>query len=159
MAADSEISRLLESPHDRPSSTGPGNEGDHDTLSSDAEHLVTAISILPFSFLAGLGMACTAASSIFAYATLLCEDPRHCRNMEQTRYIGSIAIAVTIANIFSLLALGPLEKISRSRRKLSIALWICCRAMSVVMLALGGLSTFNKTCRASNTELLLSILW
>ncbi|PQE06875.1 amp-dependent synthetase ligase protein [Rutstroemia sp. NJR-2017a BVV2] len=95
------------------------------------------ILVLPISFLAALGMAATAATSIFAYATLLCEDPRNCEESQQKDYAGSVALSVSIANICSLLALGSLEKLSRRHRKAGLAMWIICRSMSVAVLAIG----------------------
>lgn len=95
--------------------------------------------VLPISFLAALGMAATAATSIFAYATLLCKDPKSCNESEQKDYAGSVALSVSIANICSLLALGSLEKLSKRHRKTGLILWIVCRSMSVAVLALGGM--------------------
>jgi hypothetical protein len=99
-----------------------------------------AVSVLPIALFAALGMSATAATSIFAYASLLCKEPTHCQNQERNRYAASVALSVTIANVCSLLVLGPLEKLSRSHRKAGLALWIICRSFSVIMLALGGLS-------------------
>jgi len=99
---------------------------------------VNPFSVLPIAFLTALGMAATATTSIYAYASLLCKNPTHCQKSERNLYAGSVALAVSIANLCSLLALGPLEKLSRTHRKLGLVLWILCRSMSVVMLALGG---------------------
>lgn len=107
------------------------------------EETSNAISVLPIAFLAALGMAATAATSIFAYASLLCKDPTNCQESEQNKYAESVAIAVTIANVCGLLALGSLERLSRNHRKTGLALWIVCRAMSVVILAVGGTSIPN----------------
>lgn len=98
---------------------------------------VNAISVLPLAFLAALGMAATAATSIFAYASLLCKEPTHCQKSEQSRYAKSVALAVTIANVCGLLVLGSLEKLSRNHRKVGLALWVICRSLSVVVLAVG----------------------
>jgi hypothetical protein len=96
------------------------------------------VSVLPIPFLAALGMAATAATTIFAYATLLCKDPKSCDDSEQKGYAGYVALSVSIANICSMLVLGSLEKLSRRHRKAGLALWIVCRSMSVAVLALGG---------------------
>lgn len=112
------------------------------TDSSEAEiveyETLNPVSILPIPFLAALGMAATAATTIFAYAFLLCKDPRKCDDSEQRGYAGYVALSVSIANICSMLVLGSLEKLSRRHRKAGLALWIVCRSMSVAMLALGG---------------------
>ncbi|KAJ8069775.1 hypothetical protein OCU04_000191 [Sclerotinia nivalis] len=107
-----------------------------ETFPKDMEGLNPTL-ILPISFLAALGMAATSATSIFAYATLLCKDPKRCKGSEQKDYAGSVALSVSIANICSLLALGPFDKLSRRHRKTGLALWIICRSMSVGVLALG----------------------
>ena len=96
------------------------------------------ILIVPIALLTALGMAATAASTVFAYAKLLCKDPTHCKDSERNAYAGSVAIASMIANGCALLALGPLERSFRKARILGLLLWIVLRSMSVVALALGG---------------------
>ncbi|KAF2179238.1 MFS general substrate transporter [Zopfia rhizophila CBS 207.26] len=93
--------------------------------------------ILPLALFAALAMASTAATEYFAYATLLCKDPRQCEGGETSKYAGFIAAATSVANILGMLALGPLQKLSTINRKLGLLLWMCCRSMSAVMLLLG----------------------
>lgn len=118
------------------------DSGKHLSIPSETEfpehETFNPVSVLPIPFLAALGMAATAATTIFAYATLLCKDPRNCDVSEQKGYAGYVALSVSIANICSTLVLGSLEKLSRRHRKAGLALWIVCRSMSVAMLALGG---------------------
>ena len=113
---------------------------DSNQIKADAFNVdsINALYILPIALLAALGMAATAATSIFAYASLLCKSPTHCQDSEQNRYAGSVALAATIANFCSLFVLGVLEHLSRTHRKAGLALWIVCRSLSVVALALGG---------------------
>ena len=94
--------------------------------------------VFPIALLAALAMAATAATSVFAYATLLCEDPLRCRDSEQTAYAGAIAAATCVANVFGMLMLGVLEDMSKRNPRKGLVLWILCRSMSVVMLAAGG---------------------
>lgn len=94
--------------------------------------------VLPVAFLAALAMSATAASSIFAYANLLCKIPTDCHESERNLYAGAVAVASCIANICGLVILGFLEKLSQNNNKVVLALWLWCRSMSVVMLALGG---------------------
>ncbi|RYO81021.1 hypothetical protein DL766_006594 [Monosporascus sp. MC13-8B] len=61
---------------------------------------------LPVALLAALAMASTSATAYFAYATLLCKDPRHCESGETSRYAGFVAAATCIANILGISALG-----------------------------------------------------
>jgi hypothetical protein len=93
--------------------------------------------VLPIALLAALAMASTAATAYFAYATLLCENPRHCKDGETSRYAGFVAGATCIANVFGMLALGYLQKLAMNSR-LGLMLWMICRSMSAVMLLVGG---------------------
>lgn len=97
--------------------------------------------VLPVALLAALAMSSTAATSYFAYATLLCKDPAHCEGNEKSRYAGTVAITAAVANIMGMMALGHLQKISMRNSKLSLLLWMITRSMSAVMLLLGGQSS------------------
>lgn len=99
---------------------------------------VSPFAVLPIALLAALAMAATAATTIYAYASLLCKDPTRCRDSERTTYAGAVAAATYVANVCALLALGGFAKLSRRNHKAGLALWIICRSMSVVTLALGG---------------------
>lgn len=94
--------------------------------------------LLPLALLAALAIAATSATSVFAYASLLCRDPRHCGDDERGVYAGAVALATTLANICGLLLLGPLERISRKSQTRGLMLWLVCRSSSVLLLALGG---------------------
>ena len=99
----------------------------------------TDIVILPLAFTSALAMAATAATSIYAYATLLCKDSMNCSDSERNIYSGSVALATTIANICGLFAVGPLQRISERSRRVGLGLWIVVRSTSVIALALGGM--------------------
>ncbi|KAI0886473.1 major facilitator superfamily domain-containing protein [Annulohypoxylon maeteangense] len=92
--------------------------------------------VLPIALLASLAMASTAATALFAYATLLCKDPQHCRDDETRRYSSFAAGAISISNIVGMLALGYLQK-AAAKGKLGLMLWMVARSMSVVMLLVG----------------------
>ncbi|POS71306.1 hypothetical protein DHEL01_v210296 [Diaporthe helianthi] len=55
--------------------------------------------VLFLSFSASVGMAATAATTVFAYALIMCEDPAHCQGEEKAAYAGAVALAVGIANL------------------------------------------------------------
>jgi hypothetical protein len=126
-----ETSRLL-APHE----TGEGQSQRH--KSSFGNVPIVAVSILPVAFLSALAMAATSATTMYAYAELTCIDPTHCRDIERTRYAGTVAAAVMIANIFALLTLGTIAKLSKQNHKIGLMIWIFCRLTSVAILACGG---------------------
>ena len=95
------------------------------------------VTILPLSLLAALAMAATAATTIFAYADLICKDPKDCQHEERNMYAGAVAAATCAANIGSMLALGTLERLSKKNYKVSLILWFALRSMSVAMLLIG----------------------
>jgi hypothetical protein len=94
--------------------------------------------ILPIPLLTSLAMASTSATAYFAYATLLCKDPQHCEGSEISRYAGFIAGATCIANLLGMSALGFLQQLMTTNRKLGLLLWMLCRSLSATMLLLGG---------------------
>ncbi|KAF7122049.1 hypothetical protein CNMCM5793_000004 [Aspergillus hiratsukae] len=53
-------------------------------------------------------MAATTATTIYAYADRLCEDPRACRDGEQSTYAAVVAIASAIAHAVSILIAASL---------------------------------------------------
>ena len=124
---------------DRQHHSEPGGDGasvgSEESCSPQNAHI---LAILPLPFSAALGIALTIATTLFAYATILCKDPTRCRDAERNAYAGSVAGATLIANACGLLVLGYLEKVSRRTYKTGLVLWFSCRGMSVVMLALGG---------------------
>ncbi|KAF2677299.1 hypothetical protein K458DRAFT_396191 [Lentithecium fluviatile CBS 122367] len=92
---------------------------------------------LPIALLAALAMSSTAATSYYAYATLMCHDPAQCEGAEKSRYAGTIAITTSVANIAGVMALGHLQKFSIRNSKLGLLLWMLTRSMSAVMLLVG----------------------
>ncbi|GBF64168.1 hypothetical protein TMEN_6852 [Trichophyton mentagrophytes] len=93
--------------------------------------------VLPISLFASLGMAATIATTIYAYANLLCADPKACKDGEQSAYAAVVAIANGIAHTVAILILGPLEHLVKTQLKAGLALWIVCRAASVLCLVIG----------------------
>jgi hypothetical protein len=98
----------------------------------------TATRVLPLSLLASLAMAITSATTIFAYAELICDDPAHCRESESNAYAAAVATAVCISNICGTLTLGPLERLVKKNQKAGLMIWLLFRASSVAVLAVGG---------------------
>jgi hypothetical protein len=94
--------------------------------------------ILPIALSASLGMAATAATTVFAYAAIVCADPSHCKAEEQGKYAGAVALATGVSNICGVLALGPLQSSLKGRLKLGLIFWLVSRATSVAVLAVGG---------------------
>lgn len=111
-------------------------------ISSSHHHIkgnrFAAQSFLPISFLASLGIAATVATTIFAYADLLCADPTDCKGEEQSAYAAVVAVTNGISHAAAILALGPLERLIKTRLKAGLVMWIICRASSVVLLVIGG---------------------
>lgn len=95
---------------------------------------------LPLALLAALAVAAIAATTVFAYASLLCEDPTDCGESERSAYAGTVAAASCVANVCGLLFLGTLEKLSKRNRRAGLILWLVLRSMSVFVLAFGGTS-------------------
>ncbi|KAI1120235.1 MFS general substrate transporter [Nemania abortiva] len=91
--------------------------------------------VLFLSFSASVAIAATAATTVYAYAFILCEEPTHCKDGEVASYAGASALATTIANGCGILALGPLQRIMRPRPKVGLYLWMVARASSVAVLA------------------------
>ncbi|EFR00307.1 hypothetical protein MGYG_03308 [Nannizzia gypsea CBS 118893] len=83
--------------------------------------------VLPISLFASLGMAATIATTIYAYANLLCADPTACKDGEQSAYAAVVAIANGIAHTVAILILGPLEHLVKTQLKAGLAVWICTR--------------------------------
>ncbi|EGD88893.2 hypothetical protein H113_03848 [Trichophyton rubrum MR1459] len=99
---------------------------------------IVSYRVLPISLLASLGMAATIATTIYAYANLLCANPKACKDGEQSAYAAVVAIANGIAHTVAILILGPLEHLVKTQLKAGLALWIVCRAASVLCLVIGG---------------------
>ncbi|KAI1176306.1 MFS general substrate transporter [Nemania sp. FL0916] len=90
------------------------------TLTTSSLYIVPAPyahRVLFLSFSASVAIAATAATTVYAYAFILCKDPTHCQDGEDASYAGATALATVIANGCGILALGPLQKIMKPRPK------------------------------------------
>ncbi|KAH7048237.1 major facilitator superfamily domain-containing protein [Macrophomina phaseolina] len=94
--------------------------------------------VLPVAFLCSMGMAATSATTIFAYETLLCEDPSNCSQQETERYSATVAFSVAISNFCAVLVLWLLPLLPQGNPKTTLYFWIFTRASSVFVLAIGG---------------------
>jgi len=94
--------------------------------------------VLPVAFLCSMGMAATAATTISAYANLLCENPLHCAGDEKNHYAGVVALSVTISNFCGILVLGLLRLLPKRNPKAALYFWLFSRSASVAILAIGG---------------------
>jgi hypothetical protein len=100
--------------------------------------------VLPIAFTASFGMAATSATSIYAYASITCADPSHCKDEEENRYAAVVATATTIASVFGVLAVFFMRRWTESHPKLGLCIWLVSRGLGVGMLALGGKSQGRK---------------
>ncbi|GIK05276.1 hypothetical protein Aspvir_009380 [Aspergillus viridinutans] len=106
----------------------------HDTIQDTRN---AAYRTLPLALLASLGMAATTATTIYAYADLLCEDPTACKDGEQSAYAAVVAIASGIAHAVAIMILGPMEQLIQKHLRAGLLIWILCRATSVLCLVIG----------------------
>ncbi|KAI1653954.1 hypothetical protein F4813DRAFT_372597 [Daldinia decipiens] len=93
--------------------------------------------VLPIAFTAAFAISATSASTVYAYASILCTDPAHCEDNERNRYAGAVAIATTLSNSISIVAICLLRKWTKTNPKLGLCLWLTCRGLSLVVLSLG----------------------
>ncbi|RHZ65248.1 hypothetical protein CDV55_105758 [Aspergillus turcosus] len=93
---------------------------------------------LPVALLASLGMAATSATTIYAYADLLCKDQTACKDSEQSAYAAVVAMASGIAHAVAFMILGPMEQLIKTHLRAGLLIWIVCRATSVLCLVIGG---------------------
>lgn len=125
-------------PSDRPVAARVINHSDSSFLQA---HVVSDEHVHRVLFLAlstSIAMAATAATTVFAYAVILCEDPQQCKNEEKSAYAGAVALAAGIANVCGILALGPLQYAVQLNVKYGLLFWITSRGTSVAILALAG---------------------
>lgn len=100
---------------------------------------VDANRVLPLALSLSLGMAATAATTVFAYAVIICADPAHCdAEDEKLAYSSAVAVATGIANLLGVLMLGPLQAAVRLNLKTGMFAWIAARAASVSVLWIAG---------------------
>ncbi|KAI1457519.1 hypothetical protein F4805DRAFT_172091 [Annulohypoxylon moriforme] len=95
--------------------------------------------VLPLACTAAFAIAATSATTIFAYADIVCVDPVHCKDDEQSRYSGTVAVSTTIANVFGIIAVGILRQWAESHPRLGLCFWLVCRSLGVAVLAVGVL--------------------
>lgn len=107
--------------------------------------------VLPIAFFASLTMAVTNPSTLFVYATLLCKNPLVCQKKEEDHYSGTFAVSTAVTNLCGILVLGLLPILGRRGMKAPLYFWLVSRALSVVLLLLGGKS---KLVRFLCTEVL-----
>jgi hypothetical protein len=84
------------------------SEAIHDTIHNPRN---AAYRMLPLVLLASLSMAATTATTIYAYADLLCEDLTACKDGEEGVYAAVVTIANGIAYAVAIMILGPLEQL------------------------------------------------
>ncbi|KAH6657441.1 hypothetical protein BKA67DRAFT_532652 [Truncatella angustata] len=116
------------------------------TSSSETEYVTTQAvgkvqigRVLPLAFTVAFAIAATSATTIFAYASILCKDPAHCEHGEKQRYAGVVALATTVANVFGVIAVGFLQQWTKSHPKLGLYLWLACRATGIAFLVVAVL--------------------
>ncbi|KAF2259676.1 hypothetical protein CC78DRAFT_571696 [Lojkania enalia] len=95
--------------------------------------------VLPIAFAAAFAIAATSATEIFAYANIMCADPTHCKDKEQSRYAGVVAVATTIANVCGVVGIGILQQWIKPNPKLGLCIWLVCRGTGVAWLVVGML--------------------
>lgn len=95
---------------------------------------------VPIAFLVSLGIHMTATSVVWAFAYLSCADPNNCQPDESRTYAGSVAAATTLANTVGLLSLGYTKQVVQWNVRVSLVLWISCRALGVLGVFGGGMS-------------------
>ncbi|KAI1647340.1 uncharacterized protein F4817DRAFT_105737 [Daldinia loculata] len=93
--------------------------------------------VLPIAFIAAFAISATSASTVYAYASILCTDPTHCEDNERNRYAGAVAIATTLSNSISIVAICLLRQWAETNPKLGLCLWLICRGLSVIVLSVG----------------------
>lgn len=94
--------------------------------------------VLPVSLLCSIAIHITAASTVWVYAYLFCKHPEQCKNEEKRQYAGSVATATAVANAAGLLALGYLTRIVNWDARAGLVVWLLCRSLGVLGLAIGG---------------------
>jgi hypothetical protein len=99
--------------------------------------------VLPIAFFASLSMAATSATTVYAYAHLVCADPSACKDSERNTYAGAVAISTCVAHVSGIFVMGFLERLVKTNQRSGLLLWLGCRAMSVCLLVLGGKYCYN----------------
>ncbi|GFF53788.1 hypothetical protein IFM51744_08194 [Aspergillus udagawae] len=98
---------------------------------------------VPVSFLASSALHMTAASSVWAVASLFCEDADHCQGEETRRYAASVATATALANAAGLLTLGYMKRVVHWDVRVGLVIWLLCRAVGALGVVVGvGLRSY-----------------
>ncbi|KAK7530970.1 uncharacterized protein J3D65DRAFT_143793 [Phyllosticta citribraziliensis] len=114
---------------------GEGEEEVDPGIKTKTAEIPAGYKAMPVSFLASCAMAATAASTVYAYAHILCHDASRCADKEKAAYASAVALATTIANVCGLVAVGIYQRLPTRG---ALALWVGLRAGSVVVLSAGG---------------------
>ncbi|GFF28675.1 hypothetical protein IFM61606_10208 [Aspergillus udagawae] len=93
---------------------------------------------VPVSFLASSALHMTAASSVWAVASLFCEDADHCQGEETRRYAASVATATALANAAGLLTLGYMKRVVHWDVRVGLVIWLLCRAVGALGVVVGA---------------------
>ncbi|KAK8170275.1 major facilitator superfamily domain-containing protein [Phyllosticta citribraziliensis] len=115
---------------------GEGEEEVDPGIKTKTAEIPAGYKAMPVSFLASCAMAATAASTVYAYAHILCHDASRCADKEKAAYASAVALATTIANVCGLVAVGIYQRLPTRG---ALALWVGLRAGSVVVLSAGVL--------------------
>jgi hypothetical protein len=94
--------------------------------------------VLPIPLAAACAIAATSAATVFAYASIICADPTHCKINERDRYSGTVAIASVVAEFCGVIAIFVVRRWAKSNPKLGLCFWLGCRATGVAILPSGG---------------------
>lgn len=113
-------------------------ENSDETGSSSSSTYLPPARVLPLALFSALAMSSTSATAYFTYTILLCKDQTQCMGREINRFAGYVAVATAASNVIGMIALGPLQKITKTKLKLGLSLWIAVRSMSPIMLFLGS---------------------
>ncbi|KNG46901.1 amp-dependent synthetase ligase [Stemphylium lycopersici] len=128
MAIDSETDALI-----RPDSHEVG-AADDDAHLWTPKRRPAGYKAMPVSFFASCAMAATAASTVYAYAHIVCKEASQCADGGKAAYASAVAVATTLANVCGLMAVGIYERLPT---RAGLAVWIGLRAGSVVVLGAG----------------------
>lgn len=94
--------------------------------------------VLPVAFAAAFAIAATSATTIFAYAIIICEDPAHCKDGEQSHYSGASAFAASMANVLGIVTITVLGRWVQSQPRLGLGVWLASRGIGIIIVAIGG---------------------
>ncbi|GAW20399.1 hypothetical protein ANO14919_099050 [Xylariales sp. No.14919] len=93
--------------------------------------------VLPIAFTAAFAIAATSATTVYAYAAILCDNPNQCEDGDRSSYTAAVALASFIANATGIVAVGFLRQWAESRPTSGLCLWLAGRALGVGILFVG----------------------